>query len=236
MEINKLTNKYCNFSHYALDWWNLKGNLKILHQINPLRLQYIINNVNSLYKKKIIDIGCGGGILTESLVKQGAEVTGLDICKELIDVAHNHAIKKNIKVKYLYQTVAEHAKKFKKYYDIITCMEMLEHTDMPNEIVSLCAKMLKPGGSVFFSTINRNKKSFLMAIIAAEYIMNFIPLGTHDIKKFIKPSELLSWVDQSKLLGINIIGLHYNFFAKKFFLASGVRVNYLLHARKIFQK
>lgn len=227
-------NKNINYLQQYLDWWDLKGQFKILHQINPLRLQYIINNTNGLYKKKIIDIGCGGGILTESMSSQGAEVTGLDVCKNSLDIANNHAIKKNIKVKYIQENVIEYSKNFKEYYDIITCMEMLEHVDFPNKIVYSCAKMLKPGGTLFFSTINRNKKAYFIAVVLAEYLTNIIPLGTHDIKKFIKPSELFNWIDKKKLLAINIIGLHYNFIVKKFFLAPGVDVNYFLCARKIY--
>lgn len=220
------------FNAYAKDWWNLNGNLKLLHKINPLRLQYIINCTKGLYKKKIIDIGCGGGILTESMSLQGAEVTGLDICKKLLDIANFRALEKKLKIKYLQQTVEEHSKKFNQYYDVITCMEMLEHVNNPKEIVSLCSQMLKPKGDLFFSTINRNKKSYITAIIFAEYLMNMLPLGTHNIKNFIKPAELISWINKYKLIGVNIIGLHYNIFSKNFFLSPGVDINYLLHAKK----
>lgn len=227
-----LLNLNNKFKKYSNDWWNLKGNLKTLHQINPIRLQYILNHSNGLNNKKVIDIGCGGGILTESMADQGAIVTGIDICRELIELANIRSLRKNKKIKYLQQDICDHAKKFIEYYDVITCMELLEHVENPYIIINECVKILKPGGKIFFSTINRTKKAYFMIIVAAEYMLNMIPLGTHNINKFIKPSELLNWLDQAKLLSTNIIGLHYNFFSKKFFLASGIDMNYLVCAHK----
>ncbi|MGP1947297.1 MAG: bifunctional 2-polyprenyl-6-hydroxyphenol methylase/3-demethylubiquinol 3-O-methyltransferase UbiG [Arsenophonus sp. NC-PG7-MAG3] len=221
-EINK-------FSSVSSRWWDETSEFQILHRINPLRLNYILQHANGVFGKKVLDIGCGGGILSESMTKEGALVTGIDMSSELLQVAKLHALENNMKIKYLQITAESYAEKRPQTYDIVTCMEMLEHVPDPESVVQSCAKLVKPGGDVFFSTINRNKKAWLLAIIAAEHILKIVPKGTHDIKKFIKPSELLSWIDKTSLQEQHIIGLHYNPIIDKFSLGSNVDVNYMLH-------
>ncbi|MFP3029496.1 MAG: bifunctional 2-polyprenyl-6-hydroxyphenol methylase/3-demethylubiquinol 3-O-methyltransferase UbiG [Arsenophonus sp.] len=221
-EINK-------FRTFASQWWDKTSEFQPLHRINPLRLNYILEQANGLFGKKVLDIGCGGGILSESMAKEGALVTGIDISLELLQIAELHALESNIKINYIQKTAESHAEKHPKTYDIVTCMEMLEHVPDPKSVVQSCAKLVKPGGKVFFSTINRNKKAWLFAIIAAEHILKIVPKGTHNVKKFIRPSELLSWVDETSLQEEHIIGLHYNPISNEFSLSKNVDVNYMLH-------
>lgn len=187
------------FEAVASRWWDLEGEFAPLHRINPLRLNYIMQRVDGLFGKKVLDVGCGGGILSESMAREGAIVTGLDMGAEPLQVAKLHSLESGIPVEYVQETVEEHAEKYPHAYDIVTCMEMLEHVPDPASVVRACAKLVKPGGHVMFSTINRNKKAWLMAVVAAEYIMKIVPKGTHDAKKFIRPSELISWTDQTSL-------------------------------------
>ncbi len=210
------------FEAVASRWWDLEGEFKPLHRINPLRLGYIAERSGGLFGKKVLDVGCGGGILAESMAREGATVTGLDMGAEPLQVAKLHALESGIQVEYVQETVEEHAAKHAQQYDVVTCMEMLEHVPDPQSVV-------KPGGQVFFSTINRNGKAWLMAVVGAEYVMKMVPKGTHDVKKFIKPAELLGWVDQTTLKEQHIIGLHYNPLTNTFKLAPGVDVNYMLH-------
>ncbi|MGP1956464.1 MAG: bifunctional 2-polyprenyl-6-hydroxyphenol methylase/3-demethylubiquinol 3-O-methyltransferase UbiG [Arsenophonus sp. NC-PE1-MAG3] len=221
-EINK-------FSSVASRWWDETSEFQLLHRVNPLRLNYILQQANGLFGKKVLDIGCGGGILSESMTKEGAIVTGIDMAVEPLQVAKLHSLENNMKIKYLQITAESYAEKHPQTYDIVTCMEMLEHVPDPESVVQSCAKLVKQGGRVFFSTINRNKKAWLLAIIAAEYILKIVPKGTHDVKKFIKPSDLLSWIDKTSLQEQHIIGLHYNPISDKFSLGSNVDVNYMLH-------
>ncbi|MGP1930569.1 MAG: bifunctional 2-polyprenyl-6-hydroxyphenol methylase/3-demethylubiquinol 3-O-methyltransferase UbiG [Arsenophonus sp. ET-YP4-MAG3] len=217
------------FNSISGNCWNQTNEFQSLHQINPLRLNYILKYANGLFGKKVLDIGCGGGILSESMAKEGALVTGIDIGEKLIEAAKLHALACNIEITYLKETAENYAKKHPKTYDIITCMEMLEHVPNPESVVQSCAKLVKPNGHVFFSTINRNKKSWLLAIIIAEHILKIIPKGTHNIKKFIRPSELLNWTDKTSLQEQHIIGFKYNLINNKFSLRSNVDVNYILH-------
>ena len=181
--------------------------------------------------KKVLDVGCGGGILAESMAREGATVTGLDMGFEPLQVAKLHALESGIQVDYVQETVEEHAAKHAGQYDVVTCMEMLEHVPDPQSVVRACAQLVKPGGDVFFSTLNRNGKSWLMAVVGAEYILRMVPKGTHDVKKFIKPAELLGWVDQTSLKERHITGLHYNPLTNTFKLGPGVDVNYMLHTQ-----
>ncbi|ANR80740.1 bifunctional 3-demethylubiquinol 3-O-methyltransferase/2-polyprenyl-6-hydroxyphenol methylase [Kosakonia sacchari] len=217
------------FEAVASRWWDKEGEFKPLHRINPLRLGYIGEHAAGLFGKKVLDVGCGGGILAESMAQEGAEVTGLDMGFEPLQVARLHALESGVQVNYVQETVEEHAAKHAQQYDVVTCMEMLEHVPDPQSVVKACAQLVKPGGHVFFSTINRNGKAWLMAVVGAEYVLRMVPKGTHDVKKFIKPAELLNWVDGTVLQERHITGLHYNPLLNQFTLGSGVDVNYMLH-------
>ncbi|WP_318465938.1 bifunctional 2-polyprenyl-6-hydroxyphenol methylase/3-demethylubiquinol 3-O-methyltransferase UbiG [Photobacterium leiognathi] len=220
------------FEDMASRWWDLEGEFKPLHQINPLRLNYVIDHANGLFGKKVLDVGCGGGILAESMAIEGAEVTGLDMGKEPLTVARLHALETGTKLDYIQSTAEEHAEEHQAYYDVITCMEMLEHVPDPASIIAACAKMVKPGGHVFFSTLNRNIKSYLFAIVGAEHVMRLVPKGTHDHNKFIRPSELMAMIDKTALEDRHIIGLHYNPLANSYSLGTNVDVNYIVHTQK----
>lgn len=217
------------FEAVASRWWDLEGEFKPLHRINPLRLGYIAERSGGLFGKSVLDVGCGGGILAESMAREGATVTGLDMGAEPLQVARLHALESGVTVEYVQETVEEHAAKHAQQYDVVTCMEMLEHVPDPQSVVNACAQLVRPGGHVFFSTINRNGKAWLMAVVGAEYVLRMVPKGTHDAKKFIRPSELLGWVDQTSLKEIHMTGLHYNPLSNTFKLAPGVDVNYMLH-------
>lgn len=219
------------FSLGAAHWWDLNGEFKPLHEINPLRLNYINNNA-PLAGKTVIDIGCGGGILTESMTQLGAHVTGIDMSEAALNVAKLHKIESNIEIEYLHSTAEEIAEMRPAQYDVVTCLEMLEHVPNPTSIINACATLVKPGGDVFFSTLNRNLKSYLFGIIGAEYILKLLPHNTHDFAKFIRPSELSEWSRQSGLVMKDMIGIHYNPFTKKFSLGKDVSVNYLVHLKK----
>ncbi|PSW66091.1 bifunctional 3-demethylubiquinol 3-O-methyltransferase/2-polyprenyl-6-hydroxyphenol methylase [Photobacterium leiognathi subsp. mandapamensis] len=220
------------FEDMASRWWDLEGEFKPLHQINPLRLNYVIDHANGLFGKKVLDVGCGGGILAESMAIEGAEVTGLDMGKEPLTVARLHALETGTKLDYIQSTAEEHAEEHQAYYDVITCMEMLEHVPDPASIIAACAKMVKPGGHVFFSTLNRNIKSYLFAIVGAEHVMRLVPKGTHDHNKFIRPSELMAMIDKTALEDRHIIGLHYNPLTNTYSLGTNVDVNYIVHTQK----
>jgi 2-polyprenyl-6-hydroxyphenyl methylase/3-demethylubiquinone-9 3-methyltransferase len=219
------------FSELASHWWDANGEMKSLHDINPLRLHYI-NQHAPLKDKKIIDIGCGGGILSESMDKAGGQVTGLDMSKQAIQVAKLHQHESGTHVDYFVSTAEDFATKHPSEFDIVTCLEMLEHVPDPSSIVRACAALVKPGGNVFFSTLNRNMKSYLFAIIGAEYVLNIIPKNTHDYAKFIRPSELSEWARKSGLIVKNMTGLTYHPFNKTYKLCEDISVNYLVHLIK----
>lgn len=217
------------FEAVASRWWDLEGEFKPLHRINPLRLGYISQRSGGLFGKRILDVGCGGGILAESMAREGAQVTGLDMGAEPLQVARLHALEQGVTLDYIQQTVEQHASEHAGKYDIVTCMEMLEHVPDPQSVVTACARLVKPGGHVFFSTINRNAKAWLMAVVGAEYVLRMVPKGTHDVKKFIKPAELIRWIDETPLRERHITGLHFNPLTNRFTLGPGVDVNYILH-------
>jgi len=217
------------FNSLANEWWDKEGSFKTLHQINPLRLNYINNKV-SLDGMKVLDIGCGGGILAESMAELGAEVTGIDAGKQVIEIAKSHSDKVNSEVNYINCTCEELLSNgLSNNFDVVTCLEMLEHVPDPSEIVLACSALCKPNGHVFFSTINRNPKSYLFAVLGAEYLLRLLPIGTHDYQKFIKPSELASWIRSSDLYLNELIGLLYNPLTDKYWLDSDTSVNYLVH-------
>ncbi|MDQ1237489.1 MAG: bifunctional 2-polyprenyl-6-hydroxyphenol methylase/3-demethylubiquinol 3-O-methyltransferase UbiG [Wigglesworthia glossinidia] len=214
----------------ASKWWDINGVSKFLHLMNPIRTKYIIDTCQGIFKKKILDVGCGAGILSESLYYAGGIVTGLDISSNMIYEAKMHAKIKNINIKYINEDILQHCIKNSEYYDIVVCMEVLEHIERPIEIVNLCSKLIKPGGNLFFSTINRTLKSFFTVIFLAEYLLRCIPIKTHNFSQLITPSELLSWIDCTSLNIKNIIGIKYNPFIKKFYLSSDISTNYIVHA------
>ncbi|MFC3022847.1 bifunctional 2-polyprenyl-6-hydroxyphenol methylase/3-demethylubiquinol 3-O-methyltransferase UbiG [Vibrio zhugei] len=219
------------FEDMASRWWDLNGEFKPLHQINPLRLQYVMDKANGLFGKTVLDVGCGGGILAESMAKEGADVTGLDMGKEPLEVARLHALETGTQLSYIQSTIEDHATTHRHHYDVVTCMEMLEHVPDPQSVISACCELVKPGGDVFFSTLNRNFKSYLFAIVGAEKLLKIVPNNTHDHNKFIRPSELMSMVDNTSLQSQGITGLLYNPLTDTYRLGRNVDVNYIVHTR-----
>ena len=220
------------FNLLAHKWWDPTSEFKPLHEINPLRLNFIKSSVN-LKGKKVLDVGCGGGILSESLANEGADVTGIDQGDKVIQIAKLHANESGVKVKYKHINIERFYKNTDERFDVITCLEMLEHVPDPNSIINTCSKLLKPGGKIFFSTINKNLKAFLFAIVGAEYILNLLPKGTHEYKKFIKPSQLQAWVSGNDLSFDSIIGMTYNPITQKYKLSQDTSVNYIVEASSV---
>jgi 2-polyprenyl-6-hydroxyphenyl methylase/3-demethylubiquinone-9 3-methyltransferase len=219
------------FEDLASRWWDKHGEFKALHEMNPLRLSFI-NTGSPLEGKKVCDIGCGGGILSESMARYGAIVTGTDMGKAPLSVARLHAMESDLDIDYQQITAEELARQKPAEYDVLSCMEMLEHVPDPASIIDACFTLLKPGGSVYFSTINRNPKSYLFAIVGAEYVMRMLPQGTHDYEKFIKPSELDEWARSAGLELVNLKGVSYNPFTGLFSQSQDVDVNYMVHYRR----
>jgi len=219
------------FEELASRWWDPNSEFKPLHEINPLRLQYIDRRA-SLKGKTVVDVGCGGGILAESMALKGAHVLGIDMGKAPLSVASLHKLESGVELDYQQITAEELADKNAGKYDVVTCMEMLEHVPDPASVIAACSKLVKPDGHVFFSTINRNPKSYLFAIVGAEYILQMLPKGTHDYSKFIKPSELESWAREADLHLRELTGMSYNLLSKKYSLGHDVDVNYLMHTQK----
>ena len=220
------------FARLSEDWWDPNGPLKTLHIINPLRLSYIDNAV-SLNQKKVLDIGCGGGLLTEAMESKGAYVTGLDANESAITVARKHANLSHKKIDYVAYSAEQYALDNKKIFDVITCMELLEHVPDPASIFSACADLLKPGGDIIVATLNRNVRSYMSAVVGAEYILGLLPRGTHDYSKFIKPSEIVTELRRLNFNVVDISGMHYVPLINRCFLGDDTSVNYLLHARAV---
>lgn len=218
------------FADLAHKWWDKNSEFKPLHEINPLRLSYI-ESIVPLKGKRVLDVGCGGGILSESMYLKGADVTGIDLGEKALSVAKLHQLESGAKVNYRYVAVEQLAHEEPAAYDVVTCMEMLEHVPDPAAVVAACARLVKPGGTVFFSTINRNPKAYLFAVIGAEYVLNLLPKGTHDYGKFIKPSELSAWIREAGLDVAGLKGMSYNPLTKVYSLGGDVSVNYLIHAQ-----
>jgi len=217
------------FGELAHRWWDPESEFRPLHEINPLRLEWI-DSIVSLNGKRVLDVGCGGGILSEGMAAHGAQVTGIDLGDKALSVARLHLHESGLKVDYQLKSAEDMAEESPATFDVVTCLEMLEHVPDPASIVASCAKLVKPGGHVFFSTINRNAKAYLLAVIGAEYVLNMLPRGTHDYAKFIKPSEL-SRMCRTNGLSINaLIGLSYNPLTKIYSLGRETDVNYMMHA------
>ena len=217
------------FSDLAHRWWDPHSEFRPLHEINPLRLDWI-DRAASLKGKKVLDVGCGGGILAESMAARGADVTGIDLSEKALGVARLHLLESGRSVDYRFSSAEDLAAAEAGRYDIVTCMEMLEHVPNPASTIASCAALVKPGGHVFFSTINRNPKAYLFAVIGAEYVLRLLPKGTHDYAKFIKPSELTRWAKSVGLEPDEVIGMSYNPITKAYSLGRDTAVNYLVHA------
>ncbi|MCK5727347.1 MAG: bifunctional 2-polyprenyl-6-hydroxyphenol methylase/3-demethylubiquinol 3-O-methyltransferase UbiG [Thiotrichaceae bacterium] len=225
-------NEIRKFDEIASRWWDTNSEFKPLHDINPLRLNYIDQHSHGLVGKKIIDVGCGGGILAESMAVRGAIVTGIDMGDTPLSVARLHSLEMDVDVDYQKITAEQMASTHAEQFDVVTCMEMLEHVPSPESIIESCYQLVKPGGTVFFSTLNRNPKSFMFAIVGAEYVLNMLPKGTHEYNKFIKPSELEKQANKCGLKTEGIAGLSYNPLFQSYKLGHDVSVNYMMYFTK----
>ena len=221
------------FEQLASRWWDRNSEFKPLHDINPLRANWI-DNLAPVAEKDLLDVGCGGGILCEAMAQRGAMVTGIDMGEAPLAVGNLHKLESGVEVNYVKSTAEDYAEEHAEAFDTVTCLEMLEHVPDPSSVVKACAKMTKPGGTVFFSTINRNPKSYLLAVIGVEYILRMLPKGTHEYAKFIRPSELGEWIRDAGLEITDMTGLVYNPITKKYRLIKrDGDVNYMICARKI---
>jgi 2-polyprenyl-6-hydroxyphenyl methylase / 3-demethylubiquinone-9 3-methyltransferase len=227
--LNADPQELAKFSQLAHRWWDPDSEFKPLHEINPLRLEWIDRHCG-LAGKRVLDVGCGGGILSESMAARGAEVTGIDLADKALKVAQLHLLESGRTVTYRKIAVEELAREQPRHYDVVTCMEVLEHVPDPASQVRACADLLKPGGRAFFATINRNAKAFLLAIVGAEYVLRLLPRGTHEYEKLIKPSELAHFCRDAGLGVRDLAGMTYNPFTKAYALGRDTDVNYLLHA------
>ena len=219
------------FGELAHRWWDPNSEFKPLHDINPLRLDWIDSTVG-LRGKRVLDVGCGGGLLSEGMAVRGADVTGIDLSEKALGVARLHLLESGQKVDYRKVAAEQLAAEMPAAFDIVTCLEMLEHVPDPASIVASCARLVKPGGRVFFSTINRNPKAYLFAVIGAEYVLQMLPKGTHDFARFIKPSELARWCKQSGLEPDEVVGMTYNPLTGRYALGRDTSVNYLVSATR----
>ena len=219
------------FAALAHRWWDPNSEFKPLHEINPLRLN-LIDQKAVLAGKRVLDVGCGGGILSESMALKGAQVTGIDLGEKALKVAQLHQLESGVEVDYRLISAEALATEMPQSFDVVTCMEMLEHVPDPAAVVKACATLVKPGGMVFFSTINRNPKAYLFAVIGAEYVLNLLPRGTHEYEKFIKPSELSAWSRRAGLSLTGMTGMRYNPLSKRYWLGDDVSVNYMLYTTK----
>ena len=230
MSINVDPAEIAKFSELAHRWWDTGSEFKPLHDINPLRLDYI-DGLAGLRGKVVLDVGCGGGILAESMAQRGAQVTGIDLADKPLKVAQLHLLESGNAVEYRNVAAEDLAVELPAHFDVVTCMELLEHTPDPASIVRACASLVKPGGDVFFSTLNRNLKSYVLAVIGAEYVLGLLPRGTHRYDKFIKPSELSTYCRQSGLDVRQIIGMTYNPLTRLYALGTDTDVNYIVHCQ-----
>ncbi len=230
--MNVDSQEIAKFEAMASCWWDPHGEFKPLHLMNPLRLEWISDHCGGLFGKQVLDVGCGGGILSESMALQGANVLGIDMGQEPLQVAKLHALEQGVKLDYQRIPVEDLAEQQPASFDVVTCMEMLEHVPDPSSIVRACAKLAKPGGKLFFSTINKTKESWLLMILGAEQILKIVPKGTHDHKKFIRPATLIRYCDAADLLTKMVAGVRYNPLTERFKLSDDVSVNYQIYCEK----
>ncbi len=219
------------FQAAASRWWDSEGEMRALHELNPVRLEYV-ERAGALTGRDVIDVGCGGGLLAEAMARKGARVTGLDLAPDLLEVAKLHALEAGATVDYRLESAETHAAQRGAAYDVVTCMEMLEHVPDPAQVVAALAALARPGGQVFVSTINRTPRAYLHAVLGAEYLLRLLPVGTHTYDKFIRPSELAEWARAAGLRMIDVAGLDYDPFGRKARLATDARINYLMHFEK----
>ncbi|MFT5081993.1 MAG: 2-polyprenyl-6-hydroxyphenyl methylase/3-demethylubiquinone-9 3-methyltransferase [Lentisphaeria bacterium] len=231
--VNVDPSEIAKFERMASQWWDLDGEFKPLHDMNPLRCNYV-DARSAVVEKTLVDVGCGGGILCEAMSLRGADVTGIDMGDAPLEVAKLHGLESGVSVAYYKATAEAFAAKHREQFEIVTCFEMLEHVPDPGAVIKACANLAQPGGDLFFSTINRNAKAYALAILGAEYIARLLPKGTHEYKKFIRPSELSAWIRNANLELVDVSGITYNPLTKKFRLnPNDVDVNYLIHAKKV---
>lgn len=221
------------FSQLAHRWWDPNSEFKPLHDINPLRLEWLERLAGGIRDKRVVDVGCGGGILAESMAVKGAQVTGIDLSDKALKVAKLHQLESGVQVDYRLIAAEALAEEAPGQFDVVTCMEMLEHVPDPASVMAACARMAKPDGWVFFSTLNRNPKSYMLAIVGAEYVLNMLPKGTHDWSKFIKPHELASYARSAGLEPVELMGMTYSPFSKTYRLERDTDVNYLMACRRV---
>ena len=231
MSLNVDRAEIAKFEALASRWGDRNSEFKPLHEINPLRTNWIDERA-SLAGKKVLDVGCGGGILAEAMAQRGAQVTGIDMGEAPLAVARLHQLESGVSVDYEQSTAEEFAERHAGTFDVVTCLEMLEHVPDPSSVIRACAKLVKPGGQVFFSTINRNPKSFMFAIVGAEYVLRMLPRGTHEFAKFIRPAELGRWVRDASLDLQDITGLTFNPLTRTYKLGADVDVNYMVHCQR----
>lgn len=231
-QVNVDPDEIAKFNDIASRWWDPDGEFKPLHLLNPVRLSYISDELQGLFGKTVIDIGCGGGILAESMARSGANVTGLDMAQDSLNVARLHALEASVTLNYQQATAEQYAAEHGEQFDVVTCMEMLEHVPEPMSVIQACADLAKPGATLFFSTLNKTWKAYLLAIVGAEHIMKLVPKGTHEFSKFIRPSTLMRYLEQAGLEITDATGLHFNPVSNSFKTGPGLDVNYIVVARK----
>lgn len=219
------------FQAAASRWWDPEGEMRPLHDLNPVRLEYV-ERCGPLAGRRVVDVGCGGGLLAEAMARKGARVVGLDVADDLLGVARLHALEGGVAVDYVAEPAEAHAARHAGSYDVVTCMEMLEHVPDPASVVGALAALTAPGGHVFVSTLNRTPRAYLLAILGAEYVLRLLPPGTHTYEKFIRPSELAAWAREAGLEQVDIAGLDYEPFSRRARLTDDAAVNYLMHFRK----
>ena len=230
-KLNVDPSEIARFEAAASRWWDPQGEMRPLHDLNPVRLQYV-ERAGPLAGRTVLDVGCGGGLLAEAMARKGAKVTGIDLADDLLQVARLHALEASIEIDYRLESAEQHVEQHAGRYEIVACMEMLEHVPDPTAVIDAMARLASPGGHVFVSTLNRTLKSYAMAVVGAEYVLRLLPPGTHTYEKFIRPSELRQWARSTGLEVTDIAGLDYDPFARKARLTGDASVNYLMHLRR----